>query len=210
MKPIIKAYSDKGNRKENQDVTFSKIIDSSSSLCILADGMGGYYNGAEAAKIVIDAIYTYILQYINILSPEELLQRSIEKANCDIESYIKANNMKIGATVSVILCKESTAYIAWLGDVRIYKIRQNIIEKLTEDHVLPDYPHIVTKCVKGKIFEVDTPCTYTDILCKDMFIICSDGFYNCIDDKQLVDNILYRIFTDISSEDNRSAISICF
>ena len=47
-----------GARKENQDIILISELQNDMSLYLVVDGMGGYENGYEAAKIITEAIDT--------------------------------------------------------------------------------------------------------------------------------------------------------
>ena len=60
-------YTNKGSREENQDFVIHGSLPDNSAIFVVADGMGGYSDGATASKVVSEAIYDFIemnyLQY---------------------------------------------------------------------------------------------------------------------------------------------------
>jgi Serine/threonine protein phosphatase len=210
MKPIVYAHTECVKGKKNEDVICVQEISDSCSFYILADGMGGYSHGAMAAKIVVNKISNYILLNIQNEDSVVLLQGAMNQANLMIEEKSKELHCKMGATVSILLCKEDIATIAWLGNVRIYRIRNEQLERLTEDHVLTGCPHIVTRCIKGKTFETEIPCIQTPISPLERFVLCSDGFYNLIKEEDIANFKSEDIPLLVDGDDDYSVLNIVF
>ena len=209
MRTTIFKHTNVGSCKENGDLIFFQDINESCSFYILVDGMDGYSHAANAAKIIASEIYQYIINNIQKEEPCILLQNAVEIANQKLAVESKKRYCKMGATVSMILCKENTASITWLGNVRIYKIRNKKMELLTEDHILDGYPHIVTRCIKGKEFEENIPYIRTSIMHQDRFIICSDGFYNTVNMEDIIKhNPVHISFVKMKCKDSSSILDI--
>ena len=70
---------------------------------------------------------------------EERLRRGLELANEEIYSHALANpelkGMGTTAVVALLSLDRSVA-IAWVGDSRCYRLRDNTLESLTRDHSL--------------------------------------------------------------------------
>lgn len=206
MRSVVFTHTDCGKHKGNEDVICVQEIDDFCSFYIVADGMGGYSHGVMAARLVVDEISQYIVRNIQNEDMPVLLQNAMTAANKVIALKSKELHCKMGATVSILLCKENTATIMWLGDVRVYRIRNNRLVQLTEDHNLAGYPHIVTRCVKGKVFEEKVPNIQIPILQRDRFIICSDGFYNVVNMEEFINYRLEDMLSLITDNDDDSSI----
>ncbi len=66
-------YSGTGQRKANQDKVLVHPFDDECILLVLADGMGGYSNGAEAAEVVANAISDFVASHLGDYQPDDLL-----------------------------------------------------------------------------------------------------------------------------------------
>ncbi|WP_290077650.1 protein phosphatase 2C domain-containing protein [uncultured Duncaniella sp.] len=53
-------FSSKGSRKENQDFIAYRRMGDEAGIFVVADGMGGYAKGAEAAQVCAEAIVEYL------------------------------------------------------------------------------------------------------------------------------------------------------
>ncbi len=141
---MIKAYakSDIGKVREiNEDSYYISDSLDELQLYILADGMGGYNGGDIASKLAIQSIKSYIENNFNQIEKDkasiiQLVGSSIEYANMLIYEKAKKNKelQKMGTTIEVCLIYNNRVYIGHIGDSRIYRIRNDIIRKLTQDH----------------------------------------------------------------------------
>jgi len=143
---LLIEYSGKSDigpvRSENQDsfgkypVGFMDIYSGRGQLFIIADGMGGHAGGKIASRLAVDTVNKI---YFNSdhLSLSEAVKHAIEEANQRIYRESESSDYNLagmGTTCSVLLLKDDRAVIGHVGDSRIYKIEQNKIEQLTEDH----------------------------------------------------------------------------
>ena len=114
----------------NDDLAYPK-----GQLFLVADGMGGHERGREASetavRIISEVYYSSKQEGI-----EESLKAAFEAANEEI--FQRANRgdgiVKMGTTCSALVISEYQAYIAHIGDSRIYRINPEGITQLTEDH----------------------------------------------------------------------------
>ncbi|HSD63983.1 MAG TPA: protein phosphatase 2C domain-containing protein [Ignavibacteriaceae bacterium] len=138
---IFAARSDIGLvRTENQD-SFGKfpendlnLYNKKGQLFIVADGMGGHKGGKEASTIAVNVVSS---EYLNSsLDDSTAVREAIEKANLTIHNQAGHSTEfgRMGTTCSVLLLKNETGIIGHVGDSRIYKIENNKIEQLTDDH----------------------------------------------------------------------------
>lgn len=129
-------------RSENQD-SFGKypigvmdIYSPKGQLFIIADGMGGHAGGKIASRMAVDAV-SKVYFSAEDLNISEALRNAIDQANKRIywESESSDYNLAgMGTTCSVLVLKANKAVIGHVGDSRIYRIDENNIEQLTEDH----------------------------------------------------------------------------
>lgn len=138
----VLAKSDIGKARDmNQDYYYVSSLDDDIKLYILADGMGGYKGGEIASNIAVNCAKNYICNnFSNVEKDKEeilkLINSSIEYANMIV--YEKSQEIKelhdMGTTLEVAIVQGNKVFIGHIGDSRIYRIRKNIIRKLTTDH----------------------------------------------------------------------------
>ena len=141
----------------------------------------------------------------------------------------------MGTTLTSLIIKSDTAIVGHIGDSRLYRCRNGILEQLTNDHSLvseqvkkglltPEQARIhpsrhilsralgVRQFITPDIFEID-------INQDDLYILFTDGIYGMIDEYQLKEVIntcetinLPKKLIDLANEyggkDNSTVISI--
>ena len=210
---MVLAKTDIGKaREKNQDYYYVSEDTDVPRIYILADGMGGYKGGEVASKLATESVKKYIENnFSNIIKEKEeilkLIASAVEYANMVV--YEKSKEDKelegMGTTLEVCVIYNNKAYIGHVGDSRIYRIRKDIIRKLTKDHsyvqqLIEDkkitreeaktHPkkNMITKALGC------TPFVEPDLRARnfekgDIFIICSDGLTNMVDEKQIYEII---------------------
>ncbi|MCD9577507.1 PP2C family protein-serine/threonine phosphatase [Flavobacterium soyae] len=196
----IQQLTGKGKREINQDFICLNKLESGASFFLIADGMGGYEKGDEAAKIATENIFTF-LNYVENIN-EQNIQQAVQKANLAIKQFNTKNNIKSGATIGGIIIEKSTVHIFWVGDVMVYQINKDKVlfqtkshtlvnslldsDNKNEDKSLDKYKHIVTRSLSGKPSEPSIGYQSKTFSEDDLFIIFSDGFHNLISIEQLL------------------------
>jgi len=126
-------------RDENED-TF--LMDPELGLFVVSDGMGGHRGGEIASKIVTEDLPVMIevgLDKLKVGSPSairSLFKKAIREQNrqLNLEGTSETGFKDMGATLVVALLRKGRAYIANLGDSRIYRFRNRRLVQLTKDH----------------------------------------------------------------------------
>lgn len=196
-------YTNKGNREENQDYVVHGSLPDGSGIFVVADGMGGYSDGAAAARVVGDALLDFIELNFDQYSPIELLKEAIPFANDALMLKRMALAAKqMGCVVTVLIISRGNAYLTWLGDSRIYLYRDGHEVYRTEDHSIVNemakiktlsassyekYASIVTKSIMGDTPVDVAPIRKIEVEEGDVFILCTDGFHKEIDMAKALD-----------------------
>ncbi len=211
----ILAKSDIGRAREmNQDSYYvSDLNKDEIKLYILADGMGGYKGGEIASSLAVASAKNYISTNFKKCKKDResilsLLRNAIEYANTVVHEKAKEkiDLHDMGTTLDVCLVYNNKVFIGHVGDSRVYRIRKNIIRKLTTDH------SYVEKLLKeGTITKEEAynhpkknmlmkalGCSETvepDVICKgflkdDILLMCSDGLTNMLRDNEIYSLLL--------------------
>lgn len=126
-------------REKNEDYCYASENDL--KLFIVADGMGGYKGGEIASSLATETVRKFIENNIEGTKNDKneiliMIRNAIEYANMVV--YEKSKEDKelenMGTTMEICLIIGEELYVGHIGDSRIYRIRDNIIQKLTEDH----------------------------------------------------------------------------
>jgi protein phosphatase len=216
MKRHFKGISDTGIvRTVNQDNFF--IDDPEGRFFIVADGMGGHAGGQEASKIATEEIQTYLSQHWDVdISSEILLKQAIDKANQSIldDQRDHPERGDMGTTVVVLIFRDDLPWCAHVGDSRLYRLRDEKLAQITEDHTwvglaikageiskeqakFHPWRHVLSQCLGRKDLQrIDLQ--QLEIQAGDRLLICSDGLTEEVPD-DLIQSFLSKENTCESS-----------
>lgn len=209
-------------RQINQDAYYISEENDRYKLCILADGMGGYTGGEIASRLASVSAAEYIKENFEEkdYTKEEIMQiikNAMEKANKDVyeKSRQDVELEQMGTTLEICLIYNNRAYIGHIGDSRIYRIRQDIMRKITTDH------SYVQKLVKDGTITKEEALTHPkknmlmkalgceeeiepDITVKgfnqdDIILICSDGLTNMIAEQEIMNIVKQDVETAVEN-----------
>lgn len=198
-------------RNMNQD-SYSVTNEENYKLYILADGMGGYKGGEIASQVAVTATQKYIKEKFQTISKEknkilEMINDAIEFANTAIyeESRTDESLHDMGTTIEVCLIYKNKLYIGHVGDSRIYRIRKNVMRRITTDHSYVEklvkdgeitreeaYNHpkknLLLKAL-GSEGLIEPDVLYKALEKDDILVICSDGLTNMLKEERILEII---------------------
>lgn len=208
---VVSALSHIGSVREyNEDSMFASE-DSTIPLFIVADGMGGHKAGEVASSMAIDIIVEEFKENNKELNnPNDIkgfIKNAMERANALVykKSLIEAKCDGMGTTVILAYYLDNKFYIGHVGDSRAYKISEDGINQLTDDHTLvnelikkgsiteseaENHPqrNIITRAL-GSSIGIKIDILEVDFSKGDVLILCSDGLYNMVDDGKILQAI---------------------
>jgi len=192
-------------REHNEDAVGG---DPSKGLLILADGMGGANAGEVASELAIDMLISQLVgesQKPTIpFGNEDLLTvlRSVNQAILEISQQVPEYR-GMGTTLVVGLFRDRLLTYAHVGDSRLYRLRDRVLERLTTDHtliqeivnagefasleeaVLAGVPQNVLTRAFGVEPEVAVDLAETDLQAGDLYLFCSDGLTGMVTDQAM-------------------------
>jgi serine/threonine protein phosphatase PrpC len=132
--------SDVGRVREHNEDRW--LIDFERMLFIVSDGMGGHQAGEVASEAVVKVLPPMIEQYMVRVRPssskmiEQVLQRAIRELSQRLrtEGKKRVGLQGMGATLVLAWLRGEVAYLAHMGDSRIYLFRNEKLISLTQDH----------------------------------------------------------------------------
>ncbi|MBD2703871.1 serine/threonine-protein phosphatase [Spirosoma sp. BT702] len=202
--------TDVGQRRtDNQDAfVCSTIWAETSALLAVIDGVGGYAGGDRAAAIAKESIEQYMATPNG--NPLSMLREAVVFANNQINTQRHQERqlaqMCCVLTTAVADSQSGKLYYVHVGDTRLYRYRQGVLEKLTYDHSLVGvredanelteaeamaHPrrNEILRDVGSEEHRVDDPdfleSGETDFLPGDTLLLCSDGLTDMITQAQI-------------------------
>lgn len=130
-------------RSRNEDAFFAgSIWDSDHYLVVVADGVGGYAGGEVAANLALDSIMDY-LHHFTYGEREALLRNAVNHANNRVYNERTENQeypeMSCVLTACLVDTLRGRAYMAHVGDTRLYLLSDKILKKVSHDHSVVGY-----------------------------------------------------------------------
>jgi len=202
LKLSIGNHTDVGKVREINQDRFGSASSEWGDLLIVADGMGGHLGGETAAQMTVDSL-TDAFQASPVDDPAEFLDLTIKKADNEV-SKKGADDPELtgmGTTVVAAIIRDGRAYLAHVGDSRIYLFRNNKWKQITNDH------SVVQKMVdEGLLTEAEAkshpeknrilqaiglggvePEHNSFLLYKnDILLLCSDGLSGLVDGRGMI------------------------
>ncbi len=194
MRYWTNVYWNKGREAEkNQDsVALQQVLTSKGRvlLAVVCDGMGGIARGEAASGYAAERLrewfYTELFAMMRKNKRYWVLRRSLDRMvfhmQGQLAQYAGREDLSLGTTMTAFLVWERTWLLWHLGDSRAYRLREERIEQLTEDHAQDGGK--LTKCLGS--FGYFTPQHGMGVLKPgDGILICTDGFRRRVTGEEL-------------------------
>ena len=194
-------------RSNNED---SVAVDETTSLAVLADGMGGYNAGEVASNMATSFIKTELGRWLaeaasraGDIDVRRAMDICVDNANRAIFNAANANPQYagMGTTLVVAVFRDGQLRLGHVGDSRAYRWRGGLLSQITRDHSLlqeqidaglisPEQAafsankNLVTRAVGVE----DTVLLEThlhEMQPGDVYLMCSDGLSDMLDDAMI-------------------------
>lgn len=173
-------------------------------LLEVSDGMGGAKAGEVASALSIEGVLTGMLDAAKAgETNDKSLRDVIERVSKKIfEAGKRPDRRGMGATLTAILVKETTAYVAQIGDSRAYLLRNGKIGQITHDQsyvqMLVDAgvmtPEEAERSPRKNIImqvmgqeSIKVALGRIALRAGDRLLLCSDGLTNVLDDGRIAE-----------------------
>ncbi len=179
-------------------------------LFAVADGISGEVGGGKASKMAIRSLQEYFTGHKRkgiIIDKDKKNLVTLEGVVLGIHEKISSVSDKtekykyMGTTLSLLFICEMTAYIAHVGDSRIYKFRDGKLVKLTHDDTIAqlsvemgfmkaekalEHPlrHALIQALGQGVDEVQVKTEKLNH--GDVFLLCTDGLYEMLSEKEII------------------------
>lgn len=216
----VQAYgiTDVGVRRSHNEDNF--LIHPGMSLFVVADGMGGHVGGELASALAVTTIEEVLTRL------EGCAAESVEDPHhLQLEQAVKIAGRRIhqmgnedpefqgmGTTAVAAWVVEERVYVANVGDSRVYLLRGEDFQQITEDHSLiaervrhglitedeaknHRMRNVITRSL-GYQEEVDVDIDVMDACDGDIFLLCSDGLTEHVEDHEMAEHLGGRTLQD--------------
>ena len=198
--------TDVGLVRDNNEDYYAYFSCAYGECFVLCDGAGGYEGGEAASQLSVETIRQYIESTPIGVGPSNMLLEAIEKANAVVRArQVEIPKLKEMKTTCVAFLlhpgKDPKAWIAYVGDSRIYRIRQDTITQLSHDHSrvmemvdrglitkeeARNHPqsNIITRAI-GATDTILPESKQVNVYRDDRFLMCSDGISDQLSDDEI-------------------------
>ena len=178
-------------RKDNEDAYFARA-----PLFAVADGMGGAQAGEVASSLAVEVLEEGLPDGPG--SIEERLAERVREANRRINELSRSDDQRagMGTTLTAAYVGEHELSVAHVGDSRLYRLRDDHFERLTDDHSLveelvrqgrltqqeaDEHPQrsIITRAL-GPEAGVEPDSRTWPARDGDVYLLCSDGLTSMV------------------------------
>jgi protein phosphatase len=183
-------------RRGNEDAFYAR-----SPLFAVADGMGGAQAGEVASHMAVEVLEQGLPDGVG--SIEERLRTRVAEANARILELAQSDDQLagMGTTLTAAYVGEDDLTVAHVGDSRLYRLRDDALERLTDDHSLveelvrqgkltpeeaDEHPQrsIITRAL-GAEPGVEPDSRTWPARAGDVYLICSDGLTSMVAEAQV-------------------------
>jgi len=195
------AATDPGRRRRHNEDSYA----CEPPLFAVADGIGGAQAGEIASELAAAVLRDDSGDGTG--DGEQRVDRLIQEANRRVydRQAQDASVSGMGTTMTVAFFEGNGVWIGHVGDSRAYRVRDDELEQLTEDHSLvaelvrsgklsPEeaetHPQrsVVTRAL-GTDPDVDVDTFRVDTKPGDLFLLCSDGLTSMVGDDTILEEI---------------------
>ncbi len=201
------ALTDVGRQRDHNEDNY--LVDPKLSLYVVCDGMGGHAAGEVASAIAVRTLHEEVKREHDLVQDYldgktgadrvskrdliHMLEFAVNRASSKVHAEAVKDPKKrgMGTTMVSVLLAEKEAFITYVGDSRVYLLRNDMLEQLTEDH------NVYNELIKRKkiprekveklapknavtravgVYEHCEPDTLVvDVVAGDRFLLCTDG-----------------------------------
>jgi serine/threonine protein phosphatase PrpC len=165
-------------------------MDSAPWVVAVSDGIGGHRGGAEASRLVIEALAA--CSRVTPGSLAEMFQK-LNRDFCEL-GHKDSDLMAMGATVAGIACGNRGLFAFNVGDSRVYRQDDEKLIQITRDDSeaedlidlgllqpydgpRPGFLHALTQAIGGRdeVLEIEMHAHPLQVEHRARFLVCSDG-----------------------------------
>ena len=218
-------------RKNNED----SLLVTDPNIFVAADGMGGAAAGEVASQMLVDTVKNFLSTVPEPLD-EKNLSKAILKSNAEILRKAKEDSSLrgMGTTATILHIYKNQAYFAHVGDSRLYRLKNSVLEQMTLDHSYVEslvrkgelthaqakvHPmkNLLTQAV-GATEDIQVETGNFTVDGGEIFLLCTDGLTNMVDDEDIQKILsespnpaedLIKAALDNGGHDNITAVVVC-
>ena len=198
----IGQHTSKGRKEVNQDfhdirIPSEPLLSSKGVAIAIADGISSSKVSQEASQVSVNYFLEDYFSTSEAWTVKKSAQRVIQATNSWIYAQNRHNLYHLDkdrgyvCTFSAMVIKSTTAHIFHIGDIRIYRLRDGMLEQLTEDHrtwVSREKSYLARALGIDSNVRIDYETL--DIKEGDIFLFMTDGVYEFVNQEWMIERLL--------------------
>lgn len=204
------------HRAANQDNFLIRKYSADVLVAVVCDGMGGVNGGNTASRVAVNAFYEAVNEaerehplFFGMSEDDihAMLKDSASKANRAVYDTAVSDPTLMGMGTTLVSCMiiGERAYIANVGDSRLYLVDDGEIKQITHDHSYVQYlvdmgkltpeeakhsrnRNLITRAV-GTDKSVECDIFTQEVKSGMKFVLCSDGLTNHVEPFEICDEV---------------------
>lgn len=211
MKIQCSASTHVGRRRNNED---AHAVRPDLGLVAVADGMGGYEGGEVASRLVVESLVELFARTCR--DPEatwphaarppreplaDLVGVGLQHAHEAVQARREGVLSRMGSTAAVVAWSGARLVVGHVGDSRVYRLREGVLQALTVDHSVAEearragmggeavevagFRHMLTRAV-GIPGELGAEVAVGWLRAGDVLLLCSDGVWEPLSHDELM------------------------
>lgn len=185
-----------GGKEDNQDHADYVILKKKHAACwVVADGLGGHRGGETAAKTAVEVILKSFRK--NPECSAAAISQHLNAAQAEIVRLQQENPRLSRMRTTVVMMVSDFKHVLWahVGDSRLYRLQNGVIDFQTKDHSLPQAMASEGEITPDQVrthrernvllrtmgqLEIFRPQVYQEkqlLTGGNAFLLCTDGFW---------------------------------
>jgi serine/threonine protein phosphatase PrpC len=186
--------TDPGSRHCNEDFAACLLPEARrpALAAALADGIGGAKGGRVAAETAV----RLFLDAQDQLSPLKGIKANAATALTAVNRWLHVQGLtdptlaRMGCTFTALVLASRQMHVVYVGDSRLYRLREGALLRLTTDHVPPRSAmrNVLTRAL-GAEPDIRIDHDQEPARIHDLYLLCSDGVHGALSDAALRDEL---------------------
>jgi len=192
-------YSQKGRKAQNQDAFGviappEPLLTTKGIVAVIADGVSSSEAGGEASKYSVKSFLNDYFSTPESWTVKTAGQKILTALNRWLYGqgyHLYGTHKGLMTTFSAIVIKSTKAHLFHVGDTRIYRLRDKVLECFTTDHrvQISKEKEYLSRAM-GIELHVEIDYRTVSVQQGDYFIFSTDGVHEYIRSKDIIHNVL--------------------
>jgi len=199
-------YSEAGRKPKNQDANGvlappEPLLTTKGIAAVIADGVSSSEAGDKASEYSVKGFLNDYFSTPESWTVKTAAQKILTALNRWLYGqgyHLYGTNKGLVTTFSALVIKSTTAHIFHVGDTRIYRLRHNELECLTQDHrvQISSSQEYLSRAM-GIELHIEIDYSDSEVKAGDYFIFTTDGIHGYINDED-ISRILLENLTNLN------------